>query len=157
MSERLTPKPKTRRDFLSWAALGAAGATVLAVFVSMARLIKPRVLPEAANRFSIGNPGDYSPGEEHVMAERNVLVLVTDEGVAAISMVCTHLGCIVARTARGFVCPCHGSKFDSLGKIVGGPAPKDLPWLEVSRRADGKLLVDAKREVAPGTFFTFKS
>ena len=77
------------RSYYGWAALGAAGATVLAVFVSMARLIKPRVLPEAANRFSIGNPGDYSPGEEHVMAERNVLVLVTDEGVAAISMVCT--------------------------------------------------------------------
>ena len=87
------------------------------------------------------------------MTERNVLVLVTAEGVAAISLVCTHLGCIVARTAEGFSCPCHGSDFDPLGKIMGGPAPKGLPWLEVSRRADGKLLVDAKREVTPGTFF----
>ena len=153
MSERLTPPPKTRRDFLSWTALGAAGATIVGVFGAMASLIKPRVLPEAASRFSIGNPGDYSPGEEHVMTERNVLVLVTAEGVAAISLVCTHLGCIVARTAEGFSCHCHGSDFDPLGKIMGGPAPKDLPWLEVSRRADGKLLVDAKREVTPGTFF----
>ena len=31
------------------------------------------------------------------------------EGVYAISMVCTHLGCIVKPSTAGFDCPCHAS------------------------------------------------
>ena len=66
---------------------------------------------------------------------------------------CTHLGCIVAQSAQGFACPCHGSKFDTKGNVVGGPAPRALPWLEVSRAADGQLLVLADNEVPAGTRF----
>ncbi len=154
MSERLSPEPKSRRDVLSWAAIGTASVTVLGTVGAMARLIKPRLLPEAASRFSIGHPEDFTPGTEQIIGERNVVIVAVPEGVAAISLVCTHLGCIVARTAAGFSCPCHGSDFDARGKILGGPAPKDLPWLEVSRRADGKLQVDLKQEVQSGTFYT---
>ncbi len=153
MSERLKPEPKTRRDILSWAAVGTASVTVLGAFGAMARLVKPRLLPEAASRFSIGHPEDFTPGTEQILGERNVVIVVAQGGVAAISLVCTHLGCIVARTAEGFSCPCHGSDFDAKGRMLGGPAPKDLPWLEVSRRADGKLQVDLKQEVSAGTFY----
>ena len=69
------------------------------------------------------------------------------------SMVCTHLGCIVGESAEGFKCPCHGSRFDPVGDVLGGPAPRPLRWLEVSRAADGSLVVDAKREVPQGTFY----
>ena len=67
---------------------------------------------------------------------------------------CTHLGCIVAQSTQGFACPCHGSKFDPRGNVIGGPAPRALPWLEVSRAADGQLLVLADNEVPAGTHFT---
>jgi cytochrome b6-f complex iron-sulfur subunit len=154
MSDRLTPEPKTRRDILSWAAIGAASVTVLGTCGTMARLVKPRLLPEAASRVSIGHPEEFIDGTEKIIAKRNVVIVATQDGVAAISLVCTHLGCIVARTAKGFSCPCHGSDFDDQGKILGGPAPKGLPWLEVSRRADGKLQVDLKQEVALGTFYS---
>jgi cytochrome b6-f complex iron-sulfur subunit len=154
MSDRLTPEPKTRRDILSWAAIGTASVTVLGTCCTMARLVKPRLLPEAASRFSIGHPDEFVGGTEKIITQRNVVIVATSDGVAAISLVCTHLGCIVARTAQGFSCPCHGSDFDDQGKIMGGPAPKDLPWLEVSRRADGKLQVDLKQEVALGTFYS---
>jgi cytochrome b6-f complex iron-sulfur subunit len=154
MSDRLTPEPKTRRDILSWAAIGTASVTVLGTCGIMARLVKPRLLPEAASRFSIGHPEEFIDGTEKIIAKRNLVIVATQDGVAAISQVCTHLGCIVARTAKGFSCPCHGSDFDDQGKILGGPAPKGLPWLEVSRRADGKLQVDLKQEVALGTFYS---
>ena len=118
MSERLTPEPKTRRDILSWAAIGTASVTVLGSSGAMARLIKPRLLPEAASRFSIGHPDEFMPGTERIISERNVVIVADQGGVAAISLICTHLGCIVARTAQGFSCPCHGSKFDEAGLLA---------------------------------------
>jgi ubiquinol-cytochrome c reductase iron-sulfur subunit len=44
--------------------------------------------------------------------------------------ICTHLGCIpIARQGdfNGFFCPCHGSQYDTSGRIRRGPAPSNLP------------------------------
>jgi len=153
MSNRLSPDPLPRRDFLGLAGLVAAGAAVLGSLVGMARLPMPRVLPEAGTRFRIGRPEEFTPGTVRVLTGRNVRILATAGGVAALSLVCTHLGCIVGESEEGFRCPCHGSRFDPRGKVLGGPAPRPLRWLEVSRAADGALLVDSEREVPPGTFY----
>jgi len=40
--------------------------------------------------------------------------------------VCTHMGCIPARNDDGWLCPCHGSVYDNSGRILHGPAPKNL-------------------------------
>lgn len=40
---------------------------------------------------------------------------------------CTHLGCkIINYDGENLVCPCHGSKFSPTGKVINGPAIKDL-------------------------------
>ena len=44
--------------------------------------------------------------------------------------ICTHLGCIpLAHQGNydGWFCPCHGSQYDSSGRIRQGPAPLNLP------------------------------
>jgi ubiquinol-cytochrome c reductase iron-sulfur subunit len=43
--------------------------------------------------------------------------------------VCTHLGCVPIVDAGdfgGWFCPCHGSHYDTLGRIRKGPAPENL-------------------------------
>lgn len=60
------------------------------------------------------------------------LALVRDgERIAALSLECTHLGCLVNRVDEGFFCPCHGSEFGPLGEVHSGPAPRSLDWLPV--------------------------
>ena len=45
--------------------------------------------------------------------------------------VCTHLGCVPlgdgAGDFGGWFCPCHGSHYDTAGRIRRGPAPTNLP------------------------------
>lgn len=58
--------------------------------------------------------------------------------------VCTHLGCIPAGTKQGEIkgeyggwfCPCHGSHYDTSGRIRKGPAPKNLPVPEYEFLSD---------------------
>lgn len=43
---------------------------------------------------------------------------------------CTHLGCVPLGQAGdfgGWFCPCHGSHYDTAGRIRSGPAPENLP------------------------------
>jgi ubiquinol-cytochrome c reductase iron-sulfur subunit len=43
---------------------------------------------------------------------------------------CTHLGCVPLGHQgpfNGWFCPCHGSVFDTSGRVRRGPAPKNLP------------------------------
>ncbi len=43
--------------------------------------------------------------------------------------VCTHLGCVPLNGGAydGWLCPCHGSQFDTSGRVRRGPAPTNLP------------------------------
>ncbi len=142
-----------RRDFLNLAGMWTAALAVFGSLLGMARLAKPSVLPEAGNRFRVGRPEELPPGTKKVLPERQVQLVATEQGVAALSLVCTHLGCIVKETEGGFSCPCHGSVFGPRGEVVAGPAPRGLRWLEVSMAADGNLMVDAKSEVRAGTYY----
>jgi ubiquinol-cytochrome c reductase iron-sulfur subunit len=52
----------------------------------------------------------------------------TEEWLVMIG-VCTHLGCVPLSDAgdyNGWFCPCHGSHYDTAGRIRQGPAPENM-------------------------------
>jgi glycine/D-amino acid oxidase-like deaminating enzyme/nitrite reductase/ring-hydroxylating ferredoxin subunit len=55
------------------------------------------------------------------------------------SAVCTHLGCIVHwnNAEQTWDCPCHGSRYDPYGKVIHGPANRDLAPIKASRQGAG--------------------
>ena len=146
------PKP-TRRDFLGLAGLWSSGLAIFGSLLGVLRLPKPNVLPEVSNRVKIGSPGEFPAGTVKLFPEYKLRVVSSEQGVAAMSLICTHLGCIVAESIEGFSCPCHGSVFDSTGKVLGGPAPRSLPWYDISQAVDGTLVVDMSREVKANAFY----
>jgi len=82
-------------------------------------------------------PVDVSvPGEGAVIKKglKPVAVYRDESGqVSACSAVCVHLGCIVQWNSeeKTFDCPCHGSRFTHHGKVINGPANKDLETAEL--------------------------
>jgi len=150
---RLEPPRVSRRSFLSLASLGSFFAALGVAAAGVLRLPNPTVLPGPVRRYKIGHPEEYPVGSERRLEAESVFIFRDTAGLYAVSAVCTHLGCTVARSAEGFDCPCHGSRFNPSGKVVAGPAPRSLPWLEISRAADGQLVVLADNEVAEGTRF----
>lgn len=79
---------------------------------------------EAAQAVDLGVLPDPEPDEARVL-EPQWLIMVG---------VCTHLGCIPLGQAQGdprgdyngWFCPCHGSHYDTSGRIRRGPAPSNL-------------------------------
>ncbi len=57
---------------------------------------------------------------------------------------CTHLGCVPTFGTGefgGWFCPCHGSVYDTSGRIRSGPAPKNLEVPEYSFLSDSRVKV----------------
>jgi Rieske Fe-S protein len=74
---------------------------------------------------------DIPPGSGAVIREGMKKVAVYRDAVGTLherSAACPHLGCIVQwnPTERTWDCPCHGSRFDKMGKVINGPSNVDL-------------------------------
>ena len=66
------------------------------------------------------------------------------ENMLIMMAICTHLGCVPVGEAGGFdgwFCPCHGSHYDTSGRIRSGPAPRNLDVPPYKYITDTKILV----------------
>ena len=149
-ASRLDPEPMPRRDVLGLLSLWSMATALLFATVGILRLPRAAVLPSPSKKFRVTLPETLAAGEPFVPPGRSVALFRDEEGVHAISIVCTHLGCIVKPTAAGFECPCHGSGFAADGTVTRGPAPQPLPWIKLT--SDGTtVVVDEGATVPAGT------
>ncbi|MGO9742502.1 MAG: ubiquinol-cytochrome c reductase iron-sulfur subunit [Roseiarcus sp.] len=61
-----------------------------------------------------------------------------------VSGICTHLGCVPIGHEGdygGWLCPCHGSQYDTSGRIRKGPAPLNLFVPEYTFLSDNKVKI----------------
>jgi cytochrome b6-f complex iron-sulfur subunit len=130
-----------RRNFLKLivnALLGASGALGLA---GLARYFSYQADPPAPTEFDVGPASGFPQGETILLPQIPAALRHSSKGYTAVSMKCTHLGCTVDKPGTSFECPCHGSRFDENGKLMRGPATRDLPTLRVEQSEEGNLIV----------------
>lgn len=133
----------SRRDFVGVAA-GAFTAVALSGCASLALTRVPA--PGGVIRLSLrqhprlARPGGYLKlqPEAHPVP---VYVLATEDGYAAVSPICTHLGCTVNIDGPLLVCPCHGSTYDRGGAVLRGPAERPLDAYSTTLDSEDELLI----------------
>lgn len=94
---------------------------------------------EAAEATDVGGLRDAQADSERVIKPEWLVVVG----------VCTHLGCVPSGNSPsdargeygGWFCPCHGSVFDTSGRIRGGPAPSNLPVPEYQFTSDTQIVI----------------
>ncbi|MGB8932061.1 MAG: ubiquinol-cytochrome c reductase iron-sulfur subunit [Anaeromyxobacteraceae bacterium] len=135
-----------RRHFVTAMAATTLSLGIGGAVAECSRFLKPNVLYEPSRVFKVGELGSFPIGSRTVIEERGVEVVRERDGIHAVSLVCTHLGCLLRPVENdselGYACPCHGSTFSLAGEVLGGPAPRDLPWYEVYVDPTGSLVVD---------------
>ena len=119
------------------------GQAIKAVYRKQPVFVRHLTQPEIAAAEAV--PVD-SLRDPQTLAER------TKEGHGNILVtmgVCTHLGCVplgagegeVRGEFGGYFCPCHGSVYDTSGRIRSGPAPSNLPLPPYEFVADTKIRI----------------
>lgn len=116
----------------------AEGQAIKAIFRKQPLFVRHLTAKEIADANTVGVSGLRDP---ETLAQR------TKAGKTQwlITMgVCTHLGCVPLGAAEGeakgeyggYFCPCHGSHYDTAGRVRKGPAPKNLMVPDYAFRSD---------------------
>lgn len=91
---------------------------------------------EMAQKVNLSDLKDPQADEERVKKGK-------EQWLVAVG-VCTHLGCVpLANKGEfgGWLCPCHGSHYDSSARIRKGPAPHNLPVPPYEFLSDTKIKI----------------
>lgn len=138
-----------RRRFVE----NAVGLVALAAFPGCASVAITRVAPSGGvvrlpirNFPQLAQPGGYLK----ILPEGAVTplyVLVLEDGrYAALSPICTHLGCTVDIAGIHLVCPCHGSTYDRSGQVLRGPASRPLSDFRTTTTSEGELIIQLESQ-----------
>lgn len=111
--------------------------------------------PASVGDVSAGNVADLPVGSLHALGASPVCIGRDKNGVYAMTLTCTHMGCNMATrgnvSSAGIYCACHGSRFDANGNVQNGPANSPLQHFAVSADSLGNLTIHGGTDVSSST------
>lgn len=140
----------SRREVLNYTWMGSLLVLTAMIARFGIKLALPRFQEgELGGRFNLGPVIDLpSPGDPPRNVPDGKFWLVrTQDHLITLYKACTHLDCMFDWNPQDkiFVCPCHGSRFSLDGKVLTGPAPRDLDWLDIQIvTGDGEVVAQTK-------------
>jgi len=136
-------KKLTRSQFLGIAWTGSISLVFAQLAVALLKFIQPVSKGGFGGDVFAGLVDDFAIGSINRILAGRFFIARTPDGILALWQKCTHLGCAVpwVEEERQFHCPCHGSLFNELGEVTGGPAPRPLDLFPVDIRS-GEVWVD---------------
>jgi|TARA_B100000282_G_scaffold130023_1_gene93169 ubiquinol-cytochrome c reductase iron-sulfur subunit len=119
----------------------AEGQAITVTWRGKPVFIRHRTADEIARANAIDSAELRDPEEDETRVQKPELLVVLG--------VCTHLGCVplgqktgeVKGEYDGWFCPCHGSHYDTSGRIRKGPAPTNLEVPPYSFLSDGLIRI----------------
>jgi cytochrome b6-f complex iron-sulfur subunit len=130
-----------RRDFLKIATTALLTVSGALGIGALFRFLDYQTEPPVKTEFDLGPAVNYPIGSRSLVADVPALLIHSQSGFSALSLVCTHLGCTVEQKNDGFACPCHGSLYNASGNVLRGPAQKPLRVLRVEANSAGNLIL----------------
>jgi cytochrome b6-f complex iron-sulfur subunit len=144
-----------RRQFMNLLMVGTGAGAVLGMLYPVVNYFIPPSTGSGSGGVSakdaLGNDigvtnflAAHNAGD-HVLAQGlkgdpTYIIVQEDKSIASFGLnaVCTHLGCVVPwnPNENKFMCPCHGSQYNSEGKVVRGPAPLSLALVHAAVEND---------------------
>ncbi|WP_372807040.1 ubiquinol-cytochrome c reductase iron-sulfur subunit, partial [Pontiella sp.] len=108
MAKKEKKDGKSRREMIALgSAFGLMGIAGLGTAGALFKYMMPVVSYGTPQKFLVPLTDLPDVGDELVFVDMKVVLRrQTEKDVAAISLVCTHLGCTVNRVETGFLCPC---------------------------------------------------
>jgi cytochrome b6-f complex iron-sulfur subunit len=131
----------TRRDFLSLLSKTMIAVSGLLGLGGMLHFLTAPAEEPPQTQFDLGPAGNYPLGSRTFINQSQAVIFHTPQGYRALSTVCPHLGCLVNPDQDGFLCPCHGSRYDKNGKVMRGPSKQDLNELRLEENPSGNLIL----------------
>jgi len=133
-----------RRNFIKKAAIGLVG---LEVGYLVFDALQNKDNESSKSLFSLGKASAFEKNTMYPFTSgRFYLSVMEDGGMLAISIKCTHLGCMVRKSKNGFECPCHASAFDKYGEVLSPPATRALDLFPIHIEND-ELFVDTNSPI----------
>lgn len=134
-------KQISRHDFLKISTNSLLAISGLLGLGGLLRYLSYQFDPAPQSEFDIGLESKYPLHSRTVLAHIPAIIVHDKDGLRAISLTCSHLGCTVEERYFGFECPCHNSRYDQDGKVSKGPSTADLRKLHMTKTEDGNLHV----------------
>lgn len=134
-------KNMSRRDFLKLSTNSLFALAGLLGLGGLLRYLSYQFDPSPQTEFDIGPATSYSRDSRTIVAHIPAIVIHDENGLRAMSLTCSHLGCVIEERNFGFECPCHSSRYDPDGHVIKGPASLDLKRLRIAESEDGNLHV----------------